>query len=75
MKRVEPSLEPDPVVEAYKPGIDMTLIEENLKLSIDERFRNLMRLQEFAEELRRAGREARGDKLSSSDRTPDLERR
>ena len=48
----------DPVIEAYKPGVDETLIIENLKLSVEERFRNLMALQEFAEELRRAGREA-----------------
>jgi hypothetical protein len=30
-----------------------------LKLSVDERFRKLMALQRFAEELRRAGRAAR----------------
>jgi hypothetical protein len=49
----------DPVVEAYKKGIDRTLIRENLKLTIDERFRKAMALARFAEELRRAGREAR----------------
>jgi len=59
--------EPDPVIEAYKRDIDMTLIRENLKLSIDERLENLMRLQEFAEELRRAGQEASIDRLSISD--------
>jgi hypothetical protein len=47
----------DDVVDAYKPGIDVTLIDENLRRSIDERLRNLQRLLEFAEELRRAGRE------------------
>ncbi|HLG15114.1 MAG TPA: hypothetical protein VJH03_11515 [Blastocatellia bacterium] len=52
------ALEPDPVVEAYKKDIDRTLIRENLKLSVDERFEKLMMLQRFAEELRRAGREA-----------------
>ena len=52
--------EPDPVVEAYKRGIDMTLLRENLRRSVDERVRNLMALQRLAEEARRAGREANG---------------
>jgi len=46
---------PDPVIEAYKKDTDRTLIRENLKRSVDERFRRLMALQRFAEELRRAG--------------------
>ncbi len=54
-----PPLEPDPVIEAYKKDIDRTLIRESLRLTPDERFERLMRLQEFAEELQRAGREAR----------------
>ena len=41
----------DPVIEAYKKDIDRTLIRENLRLSIEDRFKNLMKLQEFAEEL------------------------
>ena len=49
----------DPVVEAYKKGIDVTLIRENLKLTVEERFRKAMSLMRFAEEMRRAGREAR----------------
>jgi hypothetical protein len=49
----------DPMVEAYKKDIDRTLIRENLKLSVEDRFRNAMALARFAEELRRAGREAR----------------
>lgn len=52
-------LEPDPVIEFYKKDIDVTLLRENLKLSVEERFRKLMQLQRFAEELRRAGKEAR----------------
>ena len=47
-------LEPDPVIEAYKKDVDRTLIRENLKRSVEERFLNLMELQRFAEELRRA---------------------
>lgn len=49
----------DPVIEAYKKDIDLTLRRENLKLTVEERLIKLQRLAEFAEELRRAGREAR----------------
>ena len=47
----------DEVIDSYKPGIDITLIDANLRRSIEERIRELQRLLEFAEELRRAGRE------------------
>jgi hypothetical protein len=57
-----PRPEPDPVVEAYKKDIDRTLIRENLKLTVEERFRKSMALARFAEEMRRAGREARSRK-------------
>jgi len=50
-------LEPDPVIEVYKKDVDRTLIRESLQRSVEERFLNLMQLQRFAEELRRAGRE------------------
>ena len=53
------SLEPDPVVELYKQGVDRTLIRENLRRSVEERFERLIELQRFAEELRRAGADAR----------------
>ena len=46
---------PDPVVEAYKKDIDRALIRENLKLTVEERFRRSMALARFADELRRAG--------------------
>ena len=49
----------DPVIEAYKKDVDVTLIRENLRLTVDQRFLQLMKLQQFAEELRRAGRAAR----------------
>lgn len=55
-------LAPDPVIEAYKKDIDRTLIRENLKLTVEERFRKAMALARFADELRRAGREARSKK-------------
>ena len=50
-------IEPDPVIEAYKKDIDRTLIRENLRLTVEQRFKNLERLQEFAEEIRRAVKE------------------
>ena len=49
--------EPDPVIEAYKKGIDRTLIRENLKLTVEQRLDNLAALERFAEELRRAPKE------------------
>jgi hypothetical protein len=45
----------DPVIEAYKRDVDRTLLRENLKLTVEERLRQLMELQKFAEELRKAG--------------------
>lgn len=51
----------DPVIEAYKKDIDVTLIRENLRLTVDQRFDQLMKLQQFAADLRRAGRKARGE--------------
>lgn len=50
---------PDPVVELYQQSVDRSLSRENLRRSPDERIRNVMALQRMAEELRRAGREAR----------------
>jgi hypothetical protein len=52
-------LERDPVIEAYKAGVDRTLLRANLRRSVAERMANLVELQRFAEELRRAGRAAR----------------
>ncbi len=52
-------LDRDPVIEAYKKDIDRTLIRENLKLTVEERFRKAMALARFADEMRRAGRDAR----------------
>lgn len=51
-------LEPDPVIEAYKKDVDRTLIRENLKLTVEQRIEQLMRFQQFAEELRRAMQQA-----------------
>ena len=57
--KLAPANYTDPVVEAYKKDIDVTLIRENLRLTVDQRFQQLMKMQLFAEELRRAGRKAR----------------
>ena len=61
-EQTKPERDLDPVIEAYKKGIDVTLIRENLRLTVDQRFQQLMKMQEFAEELRRAGRKARSQK-------------
>ena len=60
MARPKNTLPLDPVIEAYKKDVDVTLLEENLRLSVDERLRKLMATQKFAEELRRAGKKLRG---------------
>ena len=44
----------DPVVEAYKAGVDMSLIEENLRLTPDERLARLQAAVNSVEELKRA---------------------
>ena len=44
------------MIELYKKGVDRTLLRENLKLTPDQRLRELLRLQRFADELSRAGR-------------------
>lgn len=54
-----PPLDPDPVVEAYKAGIDRTLIRERLERSPAERVADLAALAAFAEALARAGAAAR----------------
>lgn len=48
-------LQPDPVIEAYKRDIDRSLLRENLKLTVEQRFLKLSQLQRLATELRKAG--------------------
>ncbi len=50
----------DSVVDAYLVHVDRSLIRKNLELTVEERFRQLMELQRFAAELRRAGKRASG---------------
>lgn len=66
MSEQTPSKIYDPVIEAYKKGIDRTLIRENLRLSVEERFIKLMKLQEFAEELSKS----KGHSLSNVNTLP-----
>lgn len=61
MPRAKRTIPPDPVIEAYKKDVDQTLLEENLRLTVEERLRKLMVMQKFAEELRWAGKRLRGD--------------
>jgi hypothetical protein len=57
MRERDVLLETDPVIEVYKKDVDRTLIRENLRLSVEERFEKLRRLQQFANDLRRAAKE------------------
>jgi len=52
--------DPDQVIEAYKRDIDRSLLRENLRLTVEQRFKNLQQLQVFADELQRAGRSRGG---------------
>ena len=45
----------DPVIEAYKRDVDRTLLRENLRLSVAERFERFDRAMQLDEELRAAG--------------------
>lgn len=51
----------DDIIELYMADVDQTLLIENLKLTPEERLNKLACLQEFAEELRRAGQRLRGE--------------
>ena len=48
----------DAIIATYKAGLDRSLIRRSLERTVEERLETLMQLQEFAEELRRAGRAA-----------------
>ena len=49
----------DPVVEAYKKHVDLTLIREQLRRTPDERVARMIGALRLAEELRAAGRASR----------------
>jgi hypothetical protein len=48
------SLDPDPVIEAYKKDVDRTLIRENLKLTVEERVKKMIGALRLVEEIRRS---------------------
>jgi hypothetical protein len=49
----------DPVIEAYKSGVDRTLIRENLKLTHQQRLEALQSWMRTIEALNQAGRDAK----------------
>ena len=48
------SLDPNPVIEAYKIHVDRTLLRENLKLTTTERVRKMTAALRFAETVRQS---------------------
>ena len=46
------SLDPDPVIEAYKNDVDRSLLRENLKLTVTERAEKMIAALRFAEAVR-----------------------
>jgi len=54
----------DPVIEAYKKDVDRTLLIENLRLTVEQRFQKFEAFMQLAMELRRAGSKFRQEKNS-----------
>ncbi len=54
----------DPVIEAYKAGIDRTLLRENLKLTPAQRLDRLQSMTRFYEEAQQARRQRQSRKGS-----------
>lgn len=54
------ALPSNPVIDAYKPGVDLTLIRENLRLTPDERVRKMLRFREALAEIRGQARSTDG---------------
>ena len=57
--KIKVSLEPNPIIEAYKKDLDTSLLLENLKRTPTERVEMLMEMQRMAEELSKAGKKLR----------------
>jgi hypothetical protein len=51
-ERIPVSLEPLPLIEAFKKDVDRTLLRENLKLTTAERVEKMISVLRFAEEIR-----------------------
>jgi hypothetical protein len=49
------AFEPDPVIEAYKRDVDVTLLIDNLRRSARDRLELMVARLELMEELRRTG--------------------
>jgi hypothetical protein len=52
--------ERDPVIEFYKKDVDVTLLDENLKLTVEQRLQSLQNFLDAAAELRRGVKAAQG---------------
>jgi hypothetical protein len=49
----------DEIIELYKRDVDVTLLDEMLRLSVEERIQRLEAFEQFREELRAATERAR----------------
>lgn len=49
------------VIDLYRRDVDVTLLRSCLRMSVEERFADVERMQRLVAEMRRAGRAARGD--------------
>ena len=56
------SMDPNPVIEAYKKGIDRTLLRENLRLTPQQRFDEMLAALALVEEIRRAREAVRDER-------------
>jgi hypothetical protein len=56
LRTTSDALAPNPVIDAYKAGIDRSLLRENLKLTPEERIRKLAAFVRFTGALQQAGR-------------------
>jgi hypothetical protein len=56
----------DPVIVAYKKDVDVTLLRENLKLTVEERIRKAISFHESIEAWREAGRQRRSKRTASN---------
>jgi hypothetical protein len=53
-------LEPDPVIDAYKTHLDVSLLEESLRRTPEERLLAIMEMQRLVEEIRRGNPDLNG---------------
>lgn len=54
------------IIDLYKRDIDRSLIRENLKLTVEQRLLKLQNFQQFALEIREAGRKLRKSRKNAS---------